>query len=143
MTSLQALGVLITGIIGLGLLAAVYVYGAWRIGQRRGVGVLLPLWLIIAVSVAAVAVFRLHRQFSAIGNTPSVATDLKLFLGGLALALASLGVATLSVRKRLQDNPGAPLTPRAMAAGIGAFFTGFALALSPVILLYLARSSGS
>jgi hypothetical protein len=139
-TSLQALTVLLTGIVGLGLLAAVYVYGAWRIGQRRGTGVLLPLWLIIAVAVAAVAAFRLHRQFSAIGNTLSAGTDLKMFAGGLALALASLGLATLSVRGRLQQNPGASLSPRAMAAGIGAFFTGFALALSPVVLLYLART---
>jgi hypothetical protein len=135
--------VLITGIVGLALLAAVYVFGAWRIGQRRGVAVLIPLWLIIAVAVTAVAVFRLHRQFSAIGNTPTAGTDLKLFLVGLVLALTSLGLATQSVRRRLQQNPAAPLSPRAMAAGVGAFFTGFALALSPVVLLYLVRSSGS
>jgi hypothetical protein len=137
------LTVLVTGIAGLALLAAVYVFGAWRIGQRRGVAVLIPLWLIIAVSVTAVAVFRLHRQFSAIGNTPTFGMDLKLFLEGLVLALVSLGLATLSVRRRLQQDPGASLTPRAMAAGIGAFLTGFALAVSPVVLLYLVRSSGS
>jgi hypothetical protein len=138
MSAAQASAVLATGIIGLALLATVYVYGAWLIALRRGVGVLL--WLIIALSVAAVAVFRLHRQFSAMGNTLTAGTDLKLFAGGLALALASLGLATLSVRGRLQQDPGASLSPGAMAAGIGAFFTGFALALSPVVLLYLART---
>jgi hypothetical protein len=140
MSAAQASAVLATGIIGLALLATVYVYGAWLIALRRGVGVLLPLWLIIALSVAAVAVFRLHRQFSAMGNTLTAGTDLKLFAGALALALASLGLATLSIRKRLQQAPGAPPTFRAMAAAIGAFFTGFALALSPVVLIYLARS---
>ncbi len=129
--------------IGLALLAAVYVYGAWHIGRRRGGAVLLPLCLIIAVSVSAVAVFRLHRQFAAIGNTPTFGTDLKLFLAGLVLALASLGLATLSVRRRLQRDPGRPLSLRAMVAGIGAFFTGFALALAPVLLLYVIRSFGS
>jgi hypothetical protein len=143
MTAAQALIVLVTGIIGLALLAAVYVFGAWHIGRRRGVAVLLPLWLIIALSVAAVAVFRLHRQFSAVGNTPSVGTDLKMFLGGLVLALASLGLATHSVRKRLQHDSSGALSTSIMAAGIGAFFSGLALALSPVLLLYLVRSFGS
>ena len=139
MTSAQALSVLLVGIIGCALLGAVYTIGAWYIGHRRGVAVLLPLWLSIAIAITAVGVFRLHRQFSAFGNVPTWTTDLKLFLAGLVFALASLGGATLSVRKRLRRDPSGRLSPGVVLRGVGGFFVGLAIALSPLLLLDLLR----
>ena len=138
-TSSQALSVLLTGIVGCVLLAAVYTLGAWYIGQRRGVPALLPLWLIIAIAITAIGVFRLHRQYSAFGNVPAWTTDLKLFVGGLVLALASLGSATLSVRKRLQGHPTGQLSSGIVLRGVGAFFAGLALALAPILVVDIVR----
>ena len=117
--------------------------GVWYIARRNGVAVLLPVWLAVAIATTAVGVFRLHRQYAAFGNVPVWTTDLKLFLGGLVVALASLGSATLSVRKRLRREPTGQLSSGVVLRGVGAFFAGLATALSPVLLLDLVRLFGA
>ena len=125
--------------VGCVLLAGVYTVGAWYIARRNGVAVLLPLCLVVGIATTAVGVLRLHRQFAAFGNVPAWTIDLKLFLGGLVLALASLGSATLSVRKRLRRDPTGRLSLGVVLRGVGAFFAGLAIALSPILFLDLVR----
>ena len=137
MTPREGLILLVSALLTLVLLAALYVVGCYVLGRKFGTGVLLPLWLVTS-SITGGLAFRRGYQPYTVGS-PLHPAQLWLAAGlGLMFFLA-FGLATLSVRGRLRADP--DLRPSAMRVilGILAFFCGLAVVLAMFLVLDVRR----
>jgi hypothetical protein len=119
---------LVTALIVTAFCGGAYVATAWWVARRFG-----ERWLVATCLIATLLLWA-----CAVAAEPSPSGVSHFALLALSIVLGGVGLATLSVRRRLRGTGGGPLTVRATAAGVGAYLAGQLIGMIPL----LARDVG-
>jgi hypothetical protein len=134
---------LAVGLALIGLYAAGYTAVAWHLARRTGRHWLLGAWVAGALLFWLVSLIRLRILDAAISIPPQTSADRLAVFGFLAWGVLGVGLATLSVWRRIGRNPEGQLTLGGTMAGVGAFFAGMLLVLLAVLISDIFREGPS
>ncbi len=137
MTSNQALRFVVLALATYAVIGSGYTILAWYLARRTGSRSLWFLWGAGALAIAGVGAIRVHRLAAAVGLAPSPASDLRAFVGFLALGLAACGLASLTLHRRFPGGMPERLTIGAILSGAAAFLGGIVFCFIPFLLWHV------